>query len=152
MIENKEQFGEYGIEVKGITIHNTGNSKSAKENYEWMTKTKRTNATHFFVDEVETIQAMPLDWHVWHTGKGRDFGNMKTISIEICRSQSSLNTYLKAQSRAFLLIQELMRTYELGFNDIYFHIDFDPHFYCPHKILDLYGSKHRFKEVMKNEL
>lgn len=145
------QFGEKGIEIKGICIHNTGNALSAKENYEFMKETRLNLGTHYFVDEKEVIQAMPLDWHAWHTGKGRDFGNMHTIAIEVCRSQSNIEIYLKAQSRAFYLIHTLISWFDLSLDQIYFHHDFNNRTYCPHKILDLYGSKHTFKEVIKNE-
>lgn len=152
MIENMAQFGEKGIEIKGITIHNTGNDLSAKENYEWMAKTSTSQGTHYLVDESETIQCMPLDWHVWHTGKGRDFGSMNTLAIEICRSQSNLETYLKAQKRAFSLISQLMVWFNLSLNDLYFHNDFNNRTYCPHRILDLYGSKKNFIKEVQNEL
>lgn len=148
MIENMAQFGEKGIDIKGICIHNTGNSKSAEENYEYMSRTKLGLGVHYFVDEDEIIQAMPLDWHVWHTGKGRDWGNMHCISIEICRSQSSLNIYKRAQDRAFSLVFMLLNWFSLEVKDIYFHNDFNQRTYCPHRILDLYGSKKNFlKEV-----
>lgn len=148
MISNKEQFGEKGMDVLGICIHNTGNSLSARENYQYMENTKLNLGTHFFVDDKEVIQAMPTNWKVWHTGKGRDWGNMHCIAIEICQSQSP--SYLKAQERAIQLIKELMDEFNLTVNDIYFHQDFNNQKYCPHKILDLYGNKKTFiKEVFK---
>lgn len=146
MIPNKEQFGELGIDVKGICIHNTGNVLSARKNYEYMEKTKLNLGTHYFVDDKEIIQAMPTNWKVWHTGKGRDWGNLHCIAIEICKSQTK--DYLKAQERAIDLIEELMNEFNLTESDIYFHQDFNQQKYCPHKILDLYGNKKNFiKEV-----
>ena len=151
MISNMEQFGEKGIEIKGITIHNTGNDLSAKENYEWMAKTSTSQGTHYLVDESETIQCMPLDWHVWHTGKARDFGNMHTIAIEIC-SMRTIKDYYKAQERAFSLIKELLEKYDLTFDDVYFHNDFDPKKYCPNRILDIYKNKSNFRKEYESWL
>lgn len=129
--------------VKGITIHNTGNKMSAKEHEKLMSESKQHFATHFFVDENEIIQVMPLDWSVWHTGKGLDMGNTRTIAIEICRSMSDLETYKKAQANAIALVKELLKTFHLTNDNIYFHQNFSD-VYCPHRILDLYKTRKNF--------
>ena len=118
MIENKEQFGIPGLTIRGITVHNTGNDLSAYENYEWMETTKTSAGTHFFVDETEVIQAMPLDWCVFHTGMGVDWACRNTIAIEICRSQSDRKVYRDAEDRAILLIKDLMEAFNLTNKDI----------------------------------
>lgn len=141
MIENKEQFGIPGLTVRGITVHNTGNNLSAMENYDIMESTKTSAGTHFFVDENEVIQAMPLDWCVFHTGMGVDWACRNTIAIEICRSQSDRRVYKAAEERAVLLIKRLMEEYHLTNKDIYFHNDFNRRTYCPHRILTEWGTK-----------
>lgn len=129
------------MEIKGITVHNTNNELSAKENIELM---KQLNAVgnmvsvHYFVDAEEYIQASPLDQSTWHTGKGYDQGNMSTISIEIC-SKGSEDEYKRAEENALFLIRILMSKYNLRSDQIYFHRDFDISFYCPHRILDRYS-------------
>lgn len=144
MIQNKEQYGFQGLDVKGITIHNTGNESKAWELEEIMETTMMNNATHYFVDDTEVIQVMPLDWCVYHTGMAVDWACKHTIAIEICRSQSDIQTYLKAEQRAVNLIKELMTTYNLDTSKIYFHKDFNSRTYCPHRILDLYKTKKEF--------
>lgn len=148
MIKNKKlnQFSYGLMKVEGITIHNTGNNLSAKENFELMKNSTTSHATHYFVDEVEVIQAMPLSVNAWHTGKGYDRGNMNTIAIEICRSTCSEEIYLVAEKRGIKLINQLLRSFKLDKNAIYFHNDFDKRNYCPHRILDLYKSKFNFIE------
>ena len=146
MIENKEQFGIPGLEVKGITVHNTNNALSALENYAWVEQTKTSQGCHYFVDEYNVVQVMPLDWCVYHTGMGIDWACKHTIAIEICRSQSSEELYLKAEKKAVGLIKSLMEQYNLTDKDIYFHQDFRQQTYCPHRILDKYGSKKKWKE------
>lgn len=136
------------FEIKGITIHNTNNEFSAKENVKMMNELIEQNikvSVHYFVDAEEYIQASPLDQPTWHTGKGYDQGNMSTISIEIC-SKGSEDEYKKAEENALFLIRILMSKYDLRSNQIYFHRDFDTSFYCPHRILDKYSLEQFPKE------
>jgi len=148
MIKNKKlnQFSFGLMNVQGITIHNTGNELSAKENYDLMKNSVTSHATHFFVDENEVIQAMPLSINAWHTGKGYDRGNMSTISIEICRSTCTDSQYQLSEQRAIKLIKKLLKSFKLDNNSIYFHNDFDKRNYCPHRILDIYKTKNNFIE------
>lgn len=135
MIPNKEQFGHRGIKIRGICIHNTGNALSARENYEIMAASKDNRGCHFFVDENEVIQAMPLNYCVYHTGMGKDWACKHALAIEICRSQSSAELYAAAEAKAVEFVKGLMERYILTTDDLYFHIDFNPRTYCPHRIL-----------------
>lgn len=140
------------LEVKGITIHNTGDSLSAKVKYDQLVQMKRPNLCHYLVDEKEIIQTWPETEQAVHTGKGYDLGNTNTIAIEICRSTSSENLYLKAQDKAVELIKQLLAKYNLGLEDVYFHMDFNPNYRCPHRILDIYKTKQDFlREVFDLE-
>lgn len=145
MVTNKEQFGYEGLEVKGITIHNTGNTLSAEENLNLMATTKTSQGTHYFIDEHSIVQAMPTDWCVYHTGMGNDWACQHTIAIEICRSQSQAETYRLAEENAVKFVKSMLKKYKLTKDDIYFHIDFNQRTYCPHRILDN-GSKAEWKE------
>lgn len=148
---DKEKWKQYGQPLskgwKGITIHNTGNDKSAQEHEDIMAEGSDHLGAHFFADENEVIQVMPLNWMVWHTGKGNDFGNTRTIAVEICRSTSSEELYRQAQANAIKLINELMNQYGFTKDNVYFHMDFNTSMYCPHRILDLYKTKQNFKEI-----
>lgn len=132
--------------VKGITIHNTGNGKSARELYEALANRGQLNLCHFLVDESEIIPTIPLDQNAEHTGKGYDYGNEYTIAIEICRSASDEATYLQAQNNAIVLVRQLMEEYGLTTDNLYFHIDFNNRTFCPHRILQIYGNKKNFIE------
>lgn len=145
----KDKWGQYGREgmvVQGITIHNTNNDYSARENAEFMMNSTSEAGCHFFIDETETIQMMPEDWSVWHTGMGYDFGNLSTIAIEICRSTCSEELYKQAQVRAIRKIKNLMKKYELTTDNVYFHRSFNQTTYCPHRILQIYGTRAKFIE------
>lgn len=149
VISKLDQYGYEGLEIKGITIHNTGRSESAKELFNEMeTIDTSSGGCHFLIDENETIEVLPLNYCAYHTGKAKDWGNNFTIAIEICRSQASNDLYMAAQQRAVRKIKSLMKKYNLTKYDIYFHKDFNSKTYCPHKTLDIYQTKKKFiKEV-----
>lgn len=153
MLANMEQYGHEGLDVRGITIHNTGLESSAKRIFRQMENSVSDRGCHFLVDEKDVIQVLPLDWCAYHTGKGDDWGNNHTIAIEICRSMCDTELYLTAQRNAVNLIGKLMEEYGIGFDDIYFHSDFNPKKRCPHRILELYGDKNTFvKEILYDNL
>lgn len=138
--------------VKGITIHNTNNNLSAKENAELMNELINVSV-HFFVDDIEIVKVVDESEITYHTGKGFDEGNMNTISIEICKSTCTWEVYKKAQDNAVQLIKSLQNKYGLTNDQIYFHNDFDVNKYCPHRILDEYKNKNEFieKEMVDND-
>ena len=140
------QFSEGIMSVKGITIHNTNNKYSAKENLAFMMNSKYSFATHYFVDENEIREAISPKYNCYHTGKGYDKGNLYTIAIEICRSTCSEHLYLEAENRAIGLIRNLMKRYNLNSDCIFFHNDFNKSAYCPHRIFEIYGNKRNFLE------
>lgn len=132
------------MKVKGITIHNTGNEYTARHLYQILKDNRQLSYCHYLVDEHEAIQTTPETMEAIHTGKGYDFGNRYTLAIEICRSTCDEHLYLKAQHNAVKLIKALMIKYNLTKDDIYFHIDFNEQAKCPHRILDIYGTKGEF--------
>lgn len=141
-------LGKPGIEVKGITIHNTGLPSSAQIIYMSCQRGDTDKGCHLLVDENEAIQVLPYDWIAFHTGKGFDWGNKYTIAIEICRSTLDEELYLKAQDRAVSIIKNLMAEFNLTTTDLFFHRDFSQNTYCPHRIFEIYGNKENFiKEV-----
>ena len=132
---------------QGITIHNTGNNLSAKKNSRKI-KYNEWNGYHYLVDDIEIIQLSEDFEIVHHTGKGFDAGNTNTISIAICLSTS--NKYIKAEEKAIILIKKLMIKYDLNFNDIYFHCDWNTTTYCPHRILDNFTKKEWIERKLKS--
>lgn len=147
---DKNKWLQYGFpreitDILGITIHETGNVKmNAQELFDWLAnENKGSNGCHYLCDDSQTIQVMPDDYGVYHTGKGLDWGNKHTIAIEIV---SSLNNekYQKAQDRAISVIYSLQKKYNISNDMIFFHKTFDDRIYCPKTILDRYGSVKRF--------
>lgn len=150
----KEKWKQYGLpnmEVKGIVIHNTNNQRASAADLEkWMIKNNTSQGTHFIVDHTEVRQVMPLDWSVWNTGKGMDFGNLHCISIEICSNPNN-RLYLQGQSKAIDLIENLMHEFNLTKKDLYLHRDFNPNTNCPSQILSMYGNKKNFLSMIKEK-
>lgn len=146
--ENK--WSQYGFprteeDIQGITIHETGNvDMNAEQLFNWMNEVNKTSqGCHYLVDDTQTIQVMPDDWAVYHTGKGKDFGCRYTIAIEICSSLSD-EKYQKAEDRAISLIYELQKKYHIPMDMIFFHQDFNSKTYCPKTILNNYGTSKNF--------
>lgn len=145
-----KQYGLPNAKIKGIVIHNTNNQGWSAERLEqWLEAENKTSAScHFLVDHKEIRQVMPLDWSVWNTGMGMDFGNLHCIAIEICSNPNN-TLYLKGQQRAIELIKDLMKKFNLTKDDIYFHRDFQPNVNCPAQIIKLYGNKQNFLRLIK---
>lgn len=146
--ENK--FNQYGFprsekDILGITVHETGNTEmNAQQLHDYLdNECKTSQGVHYIVDHENTLQAMPDDWAVYHTGKGKDWGCRYTIAIEIC---SSLNNeqYIQAEDRAISLIWSLQKKYRIPMEMIFFHTDWDEQRYCPKTALDNYGSSKNF--------
>lgn len=146
--ENK--YNQYGFlrslnDIRGITIHETDNyNMNAQQIFDYLdNESKDSECCHYICDDEQTIQVMPNDWAVYHTKKGKDYGCKYTIAIQIC---SSINDekFKMAKNRAIELIKELMQTYNISPDDIFFHNDFNSICYCPNTLLRKYGSSKRF--------
>lgn len=149
MIDEKK-FIQYGFprevkNIQGITIHETGNyTMNAQELHDWLNnECKTSQGVHYICDSEQTIQVMPCEWAVYHTGKGRDWGCRYTIAIEIVSSYSD-EVYKKAEDRAISLIYDLQKKYHISNDMIFFHQDWDIKKHCPNRIIDEYGTSKNF--------
>ena len=147
-----KQYGLPNARLECIVIHNTNNQKSSAEDLEmWLeNECKTSQGCHFLVDNKEVRQVMPLDWSVWNTGMGMDYGNLHGIAIEIC-SNPNTRLYLKGQDRAIELIRELMAEFNISESAIFFHNELQPNVNCPAQILKLYGNKANFLALLKEK-
>lgn len=121
--------------AKGITIHNTGNNMptaTALAHANWLVTVEEAEkdyiGTHFFVDDSQIVQVLPINEVAWHAGDGQGRGNMTTIAIEICE----VGNILQAEENALLLIGYLRQ--HLGKLPIYKHQDWTGK-YCPRVLL-----------------
>ncbi len=128
------------LEVRFVTIHNTAEPFSAWQERERVNNRRdRVSVSfHYAVDESEAVQLLPPDKHGWHAGDGRGDGNMRSIGIEICRSQcygTDDKLYRQAEANAVILAAWLLKTNQLPLAALKKHQDWSGK-YCPHRILD----------------
>lgn len=113
----------------GYTVHNTDEIKVSSQTTMAEQYTRATYngnmgtvRVHFYVDEVEAWQNLPLEWQSWHAGQkgkaeanGSHIGNQATISIEVIGSSA------KAEDNAARLIAWLMVQQGMGVDKLYTH-------------------------------
>lgn len=140
-------------DIQGITIHETNNYEmNAQQLYDWIeNECKTSQGCHYIVDDTQTLQVMPDEWAVYHTGKGVDFGCQNTIAIEIVSSLSD-EKFKQAESRAISLIYNLQKKYHIPFDMIFFHQDFNQRVHCPNRLLNEYGNSRNYVyQVLEEE-
>ena len=137
----------YSMSPKGITVHNTANDASAKNEVAYAISNRNEVSYHIAVDDVEAIQWIPFTRNAWHAGDGGSgFGNRETISIEICYSKSGGERFTKAEKNAAQVVAQLLKQFGWGFDKVYTHQKHSGK-YCPHRTLDL--GWNRFMELVK---
>lgn len=105
----------------GVTIHNTDAIKvsgtTMAEQYARATVNGNMKSVrvHFYVDDKEAWQNLPLDWQGWHAADGNGNGNTATIAIE-CIGASA-----KAEDNAARLAAWLLDKYLLNTERLYTH-------------------------------
>ena len=130
-----------------IVIHNTANDASANNEVAYMHRNNNKVSFHFAVDDIEIIQALPLDRNSWNAADGATGkGNREGISIEICYSKSGGDKWLKAVHNAAELTAKLLKDYGWGIDKVTKHKDYSGK-HCPHRILDEYGWDNFIKLV-----
>lgn len=105
----------------GITIHNTDaikvNGTTMAEQYTRATVNGNMNTVrvHFYVDDTEAWQGLPLDWLGWHSTDGSGDGNRATIAIEVIGDSA------KAEENAARLTAWLLDKYGLDTSAVFTH-------------------------------
>ena len=129
----------YSMTPIGITVHNTANDASAKNEINYMINNDNQVSYHYAVDDIEIIQGIPEDRNAWHASDGANgIGNRKTIAIEICYSKSGGDRFIKAEQNAALLIADILKRYGWGIDKVKRHNDYATNKkYCPHRTMDM---------------
>lgn len=121
----------YAMKPVGITIHETDNEASAKNEIAYMQRNSNRVSFHYAVDNEDIIQGLPLDRNGWHAGDGTNGkGNRTTLAIEICgnyRRSGSVGQptswYYEARKNAEKLTGYLLFKY--GWTDKHIHTHYD---------------------------
>lgn len=144
----------YTMEPEGITIHNTANDASAMAEVSYMINNNNQVSFHEAVDDYRVVQGIEHNRNSWNAGDGHGFGNMKTISIEICYSKSGGERFDLAERNGAKRVAYLMKEYGWGLdkiaderNTIGTHEDRCGK-YCPHRTLD-YGLDRFYNMVVE---
>lgn len=141
----------YEMTPKGITVHNTANDASARNEIAYMTNNNYETSFHYAVDDKEAVQGLPLDRNGWHASDGNGPGNRTTIAIEICYSKSGGERFDKAEENAAELIADLLKKYGWDISVVKRHYDYAPDKkYCPHRTMD--KGWDRFLNMIKAKL
>ena len=98
-----------------ITVHETANpAKGATANAHARLQAggnSRNASWHYQVDSTEVVQSYPDTAQCFHSGGGRDNGNLNSIAIEICVNDGKPHPQAVANAQA--LVRHLMGLYNI---------------------------------------
>jgi len=137
----------YSMTPKYVTIHNTANDASARNEIAYMVRNTNYTSYHVAIDDIEAIQAIPFDRNSWACGDGtKGTGNRESVSIEICYSKSGGDRYRKAEANAIEYTARLLIELNLTPDKVKYHKEWSGK-NCPHRILDE-GREYEFKKAI----
>ena len=126
----------YSMRPQYITVHNTANDASARNEVSYMRNNSSSTSYHVAVDDKEVVIAAPFNRNCFHSGDGsKGTGNRKSIGIEICYSRSGGARFDAAEDNAARYIASLLKAYGWGINRVKRHYDWSRK-YCPHRTMD----------------
>lgn len=106
-----------------ITVHQTGNTNrgaGAQAHANLQSRgNARTASWHWQVDDSVAIQSYPDTARCWHSGRGKDGGNMSSIAVEIC--VNSDGDYRQTLANAAELVRNLMREHGIPISRVVQH-------------------------------
>ena len=146
----------YAMKPEYVTVHNTGNTASARNEASYHNSNNNQVSYHVAIDDKEAIQLIPFNRNAWHAGDSMGNGNMKSIGIEICYSMDNgysgakSERYKKAEDNAALYIAHVLKQYGWGMDRLKRHYDWSGKD-CPHKMhaTDTYQA---FRNLVKKYL
>ncbi|SFE11697.1 N-acetylmuramoyl-L-alanine amidase [Paenibacillus algorifonticola] len=138
------------MQATTLTIHNTGNASSTAANERaWLTNASndRQASYNIVVDQIGSIECIPLNENTWHSGDGSKAGsgNRTSISIEICES----GDYSKALDNAVELVADMLKQRGWGVDRLRRHYDWSGKI-CPRLMYD--GGKWTGWVAFKNRV
>lgn len=131
---------------KYITIHNTANDASAKNEANYMLSNSNATSYHVAIDDIEAVELIPFNRNAWHAGDGTGPGNLSSIGIEICYSKSGGKRYEEAEANAIEYTAHVLVQLGLPPSAVKFHQEWSGK-NCPHRILDEKRGK-AFKQAI----
>lgn len=142
LLANKSNYGnERNTNELYIVIHYTGNDgDTSKNNAEYYHNSVVKASAHFFVDDNEVYQSVPIQNSAWSvggnkyascskTGGGSMYGiikNQNSINIEMCDNKpkdGKISLTQKTRENTEDLVVDLMLKYNIPLERIYRHFD-----------------------------
>ena len=140
----------YSMVPEQVTVHNTDNDASAKNEIAYMIRNNKKVSFHYAADDKEIIQGIPENRNGWHAGDGHNgYGNRKTIGIEICYSMSGGERFIKAEQNAAKLVADILKRYNWGIDKVKRHKDWSGK-NCPARTMQM--GWQRFLDMVSAEL
>lgn len=127
----------YSMSPSYITVHNTANDASARNEATYMRNNNNQVSFHDVVDDKEVVHCIPHNRNAWHAGDGGSgTGNRKSIGIEICYSKSGGSRFTAAEKNAAAYIATLLKQKGWGLDRVKRHKDWSGK-NCPHRTMAL---------------
>src|SRR5699024_146002 len=111
----------YSMNPNTITVHNTANTASARNEVNYLRNNNNQTSYHVAVDDKEVVQTIPSTRNAWHAGDGGNGGgNSRSLGIEICYSMGNgysgaySSRRRQAEDNAALYIAQLLKQYGWG--------------------------------------
>ena len=125
----------YKMTPQYVTVHNTANDASARNEANYMRNNSSSTSYHVAVDDKEVVRCLPFDRNAFHAGDGGNgTGNRKSIGIEICYSRSGGARFDAAEQNAAAYIASLLKSYGWGIDRVRRHKDWSGKD-CPHRTM-----------------
>lgn len=148
----------YAMNAESITIHNTGNTASAREEATYMNRNNDNTSFHVVIDETEVVQVIPFNRNAFASGDGIGLtsGNRTSIHIEIARSMDNgysgpkSQRYMEAEDNAVEYVAHIMHEKKWGMSRLVRHYDWSGKD-CPHK-MHATGTYQQFRNKVEKRL
>ena len=147
----------YAMNPNTITVHNTANTASARNEVNYMRNNNNQTSYHVAVDDKEVVQTIPFNRNSWHAGDGANgAGNRRSIGIEICYSMDNGYSgaysarHRQAEDNAALYIAHVLKQYGWGVDRLRQHYNWTRKD-CPHK-MRAHNGWNAFKRKVQNHL
>lgn len=122
----------YSMTPTSVTVHNTANDASAKNEITYMKRNEYKVSFHYAVDDKEVRQGIEENRNAWHAGDGgKGKGNRTSIAIEICYSKSGGDRFIKAEQKGAELVAYILKKYGWGIDRVKKHQDWSGKYCLP---------------------
>src|SRR5699024_4979363 len=147
----------YAMVPTTITIHNTANTASARNEVAYMRRNNNMTSYHVAIDDKEVVQAIPFNRNAWAAGDGANGqGNRRSIHIEICYSMDNgysgrySKRHAQAEKNAALYVAHVLIQYGWGVDRLRQHWDWSRKD-CPHK-MRAWNNWQAFKNMVQKNI